>query len=181
MDKKLFAVYLGGRAERCNIELHDVVFVIGESLKSTYEHLRKKWFGSLKNLHIDAYIHLQHVDGYEIHLSKDRMLQEDSAKKLYFINLGAYKGTDFMEYHQNVFYVSSSSAEAIKRAKSELCAGMDQVHKDDAILIKKASHSIDYDVDDIFELAQVDEYYISLKMCPDISNSIPVPKYIKLS
>lgn len=27
--EKLFAVYLGGRADRCNIELHDVVFVVG--------------------------------------------------------------------------------------------------------------------------------------------------------
>jgi len=35
-DKKLFAVYLGVRADRCNIELHDVVFVVGTSIEDTY-------------------------------------------------------------------------------------------------------------------------------------------------
>ena len=29
MENKLFAVYLGGRAPKCNTELHDVVFVVG--------------------------------------------------------------------------------------------------------------------------------------------------------
>jgi hypothetical protein len=27
LEQKLFAVYLGGRADRCNIELHDVVIL----------------------------------------------------------------------------------------------------------------------------------------------------------
>ncbi len=31
MKPKLFAVYLGGRAPKCNTELHDVVFVVGAS------------------------------------------------------------------------------------------------------------------------------------------------------
>lgn len=44
--EKLFAVYLGGRADRCNIELHDVVFVVGSSIEETYPLLAKKWFGS---------------------------------------------------------------------------------------------------------------------------------------
>jgi len=35
--KKLFAVYLGGRAPRCNTELHDVVFVAGEAIEACYE------------------------------------------------------------------------------------------------------------------------------------------------
>lgn len=26
VEKKLFAVYLGGRADGCNIEMHDIVF-----------------------------------------------------------------------------------------------------------------------------------------------------------
>ena len=36
MTQKLFAVYLGGRAPKANIELHDVVFVVGESIEQTY-------------------------------------------------------------------------------------------------------------------------------------------------
>ncbi len=41
---KLFAVYLGGRAPGANIELHDVVFIVGPTIegsgaKSTLEVL----------------------------------------------------------------------------------------------------------------------------------------------
>ena len=30
---KLFAVFLGGRAEKCNTELHDVVFTCGNKIE----------------------------------------------------------------------------------------------------------------------------------------------------
>jgi hypothetical protein len=53
--EKLFAVYLGGRADRCNIELHDVVFVVGSSIEETYPLLAKKWFGNLHGFHIDSF------------------------------------------------------------------------------------------------------------------------------
>ena len=33
---KLFAVYLGGRADGCNTELHDVVFTCGQKIQDTY-------------------------------------------------------------------------------------------------------------------------------------------------
>lgn len=118
--KKLFAVYLGGRADRCNIELHDVVFVVGFSIEETYPLLAKKWFGNLQGFHIDSYVELQNIDGYKIELNKD-VPKEDSSKKLYFINLGAYKPGEFTEYHQSAFYVADSSPDAIRRAKSELC------------------------------------------------------------
>jgi hypothetical protein len=53
-EKKLLAVYLGGRAFRCNTELHDVVFVAGESIEACYERLMDKWFGDPLRLHIDS-------------------------------------------------------------------------------------------------------------------------------
>ncbi len=36
---KLFSVFLGGRAKKCNTELHDVVFTCGQSIKDTYYDL----------------------------------------------------------------------------------------------------------------------------------------------
>lgn len=57
--KKLFAVYLGGRAARCNTELHDVAFVVGESIEACYERLMDKWFGDPLRLHIDSWIELR--------------------------------------------------------------------------------------------------------------------------
>ena len=55
---KLFAVVLGGRADGCNTELHDVVFVVGKSLEESYPQLIDKWFGNKKRLHIDSSIEL---------------------------------------------------------------------------------------------------------------------------
>jgi len=55
---KLYAVMLGGYAKGCNIELHDIVFVIVNSLEETYPLLLKKWFGIERILHIDAAIEL---------------------------------------------------------------------------------------------------------------------------
>lgn len=179
MPKKLFAVYLGGRADRCNIELHDVVFVVGSSIEETYPLLAKKWFGNMHQFHIDSYVHLQCVDGYDVHLVKDKS-KINSSKKLYFINLGAYKSSEFTEYHQSAFYVTESAPEAVKRAKSELCQGLETIHKDDVVLLDRVENPLEYDVDDVLEIGKVDEYYISLTPAASISRPTPVSAYIKL-
>lgn len=173
---KLFAVYLGGRADKCNIELHDVVFVAGSSIKETYPMLAKKWFGNLNEFHIDSYIHLHTIDGYEVELVKD-ISKINGNKKLFFINLGAYKPSEFTEYHQSAFYATDSGPEAVKRAKAELCKGLQTIHKDDVVLLDKVT---EYDVDDVLEIGKVDEYYISLKATQAPNQAIPVTAYIKL-
>lgn len=178
-EKKLFAVYLGGRADRSNIEVHDVVFVVGTSIEETYPLLAKKWFGNLKGFHIDSYVELQNIDGYKINLSQSPT-QEDSLKKLYFINLGAYKFGEFTEYHQSAFYIADSAPDAIKRAKSELCQGLQTIHKDDVVVLDQVSNPMDFDVDDILELGEVDSYYISLTPTKSVERMIPNSAYIKL-
>lgn len=65
MGNKLFAVYLGGRAPKCNTELHDIVFVTGEAIDETYQRLIDRWLGTPKGLHIDSWIELDIVDGYK--------------------------------------------------------------------------------------------------------------------
>ncbi len=42
----LYLVVLGGGAEKANIELHDVRWVVGSKIEDTYDTLRKDWFGS---------------------------------------------------------------------------------------------------------------------------------------
>ena len=177
--KKLFAIYLGGKADRCNIELHDVVFAVGSTIEETYPLLVKKWFGNPNQFHVDAYLDLTYIDGYEIQLSKAKA-EEESKKKLYFINLGAYKAYEFTEYHQCGFYIAASAPEAIKRAKEELCLGLQTVHKDDLILLDRVSNSLEYDVDDILEVKEVDDYYISLSPSHDHEKIQPICGYIKL-
>lgn len=178
-EKKLFAVYLGGRADRCNIELHDVVFVVGASIEETYPLLAKKWFGNLQGFHIDSYVELQNIDGYKIELKQSHS-KDGSLKKLYFINLGAYKPEEFTEYHQSSFYVADSAPDAVRRAKSELCQGLQTIHKDDVVVLDRVSNPVDFDVDDVLELREVDSYSIYLSPTKSVERKTPVSAYIKL-
>jgi len=150
MSKKLFAVYLGGRAPKCNTELHDVVFVVGGSIESTYERLMDKWFGDPLRLHIDSWIELGIVDGYRVSLGGAPEAQD---KRLFFINLGAYLPGQFTELHANAFVVASDENEVKSRAKGELLRGTQSVHTDDL-----------YDLDDCLEIAEVDGHHIRLEL-----------------
>lgn len=156
-----------------------MVFVVGSSIEETYPLLAKKWFGNLQGFHIDSYIELQNIDGYQIELSQD-LPKENSLNKLYFINLGAYKPGEFTEYHQSAFYVADSSPDAVRRAKSELCQGLQTIHKDDVVLLDRVSHPVDFDVDDVLELQEVDSYNIFLSPTTSIEQMTPVSAYIKL-
>jgi len=149
MAKKLFAVYLGGRAPKCNTELHDVVFVVGATIEETYEQLMDKWFGDPQRLHLDSWIELQIIDGHRITL---HAAPSGQMKKLYFINLGAYLPGQFTELHANAFVVAASEPEVKQRAKGELLQGTQSVHTDDL-----------YDIDDCLEVAEVDGHYIHLE------------------
>ena len=71
-------------AEGCNIELHDVQFAVTDTIENAYFELLDKWFGKKEKMHIDSYIILDVVDGYEVNLSKETA---DQKEKLYFINI----------------------------------------------------------------------------------------------
>lgn len=150
--KKLFAVLLGGRAEGCHIELHDIVFTVAESIEAAQPHLQKKWFGNPYRLHIDAYIELNQIDGYDVLLSKEKPFTTDTDKTLYFINFGGYQKNLFDEVHQRAFYVAESKISALQRAKSELCINLSEQHCDDNLV-----------VDDILRIDAIDNYYVELK------------------
>jgi len=59
---------LGGRANKANIELHDVMWAVGSKIEDTYDTLRKDCFGSPKGLHIDSYKKVKFIDGHKINL-----------------------------------------------------------------------------------------------------------------
>jgi hypothetical protein len=147
--KKLLAVYLGGRAPRCNTELHDVVFVAGESVEACYERLMDKWFGDPTRLHIDSWAELRVIDGHRIVLRPE---PPPPGNKLFFINLGAYLPNQFTELHANAFVVAAAEADVKKRAKAELLRGTLSVHTDDL-----------YDIDDCLEISEVDGQHIHLE------------------
>lgn len=147
---KLFAVLLGGRADRCNVELHDVVFAVGHSIEETYPQLKSKWFGNNKRLHIDSVIELTTVDQHEVVIS-EKNEKSDSKKKLFFVNFGGYKENYFGELHEVAFYVAESKPEVLAKAKSQLGLSLTEPHCDDNLI-----------VDDIISISEVDQYQINL-------------------
>jgi len=161
--EKLFAVVLGGRAPKCNIELHDVVFVTGEKIEDTYHQLLDKWFGLPEKMHIDCYLTLDIVDGFEVSLVKEPVEQDE---KLYFINMGAYKAGDFMEHHANTFLIDIKASNINSRAKQSLLKGLDEVHKDDL-----------YDIDDLISITEINGYNIKLSSTEKTENLNPVNGY----
>ena len=81
----LYLVVLGGRAEKANIELHDVRWVVGSKIEDTFNTLRKDWFGSSKGLHIDSYKKIQYIDGHKINLKnveKHKIGKREFKKKM---------------------------------------------------------------------------------------------------
>ncbi len=136
----LYLVVLGGRAEKANIELHDVRWVVGSKIEDTFNTLRKDWFGSSKGLHIDSYKKIQYIDGYKINLKnvekhkigKKQLVKKNNAKKyLWFVNIGGYNPTSMLEKHEFGLVIASNKLEAKKIAKSKWLIGCKKKHKDD--------------------------------------------------
>ncbi len=136
----LFLVVLGGRAQKANIELHDVRWVVGSRIEDTYDTLRNDWFGSPKGLHIDSYKKIKYIDGFKINLknfekdkvNKKQLVKKNKAKKyLWFVNLGGYDPTSMQEKHEFGLVTASTKLEAENIAKSKWLIGSKKKHKDD--------------------------------------------------
>ena len=146
LEKKfLFLVVLGGRANKANIELHDVRWVIGSKIEETYEILRRDWFGSLEGLHIDSYKKIKYIDGYKINLknfkenkitNKKLVNKIKNPPNLWFVNLGGYSPFSMQEKHEFGLVVASSELEAKNTAKSKWLIGCKKKHKDDIASLK---------------------------------------------
>lgn len=146
--KKLFAVVLGGRADGCNTELHDVVFVSGETFEETYPQLKERWFGNKKRLHIDSYVELKCIDGHQVSLQS---VKPKDKKKIFFANFGGYRPNHFGEIHETSFYVSTSKTDVLARAKQEIGLSLVEAHCDDNLI-----------VDDMIELETIDGEFVHL-------------------
>ena len=142
----LFLVVLGGRAEKANVELHDVRWVVGSQIEDTFNELRNNWFGSIDGLHIDSFKKIEYIDGYKINLKifdknkikkKKSPNQINSQQNLWFVNIGGYDPSSMQEIHEFGLVVASSSLEAKNMAKSKWLKGCKKKHKDDIASLKK--------------------------------------------
>jgi len=146
---KLFMVYLGGRTSRSHIELHDIRFVVGDAIEDTYSTLRQEWFGDLEGLHLDSYMQVRNIDGYNIEIKETPNEQEE---RLFFVNMGGYDPSNILELHQIGLFVAKSPKEAKKFGKAALLVDAVDQHKDNL-----------YDIDDCFSINKVGQYYIHLE------------------
>ena len=138
----LFLVVLGGRADKANVELHDVRWVVGSKIEDTFNQLRNHWFGSIDGLHIDSYKKIEYVDGYKLYLrnfeenkikNKQLVNQNNPQKNIWFVNIGGYDPSSMQEKHEFGLVVASSSLEAKNIAKSKWLNGCRKKHNDDIV------------------------------------------------
>lgn len=148
----LFVIYIGGKITGSLIELHDMRFVIADTIEDTYEELRQSWWGESKSLHLDCWGILKSTDTHHIVL-KDQ--PTTSPEKLYFVNLGGYDPALFTELHKNVFVVAENEADAKIKAVKQI-ADWGSPHRD-----------YSYDIENIFCITQAmadkKNYYIHLQ------------------
>ena len=135
MNLSLFIVVLGGRSVKSNIEIHDVRWVLGETIEDTFPELRKQWIGKKSGLHIDSYKCIKYIDGYEIVLSKsdkDSLISPKTEDlKLWFVNLGGYNPQKMYEEHEFNLIVAKKAIEAKKKAKKDWESNLKNKHNDD--------------------------------------------------
>jgi len=178
--KFLYLVVLGGRANKANVELHDVRWVIGSRIEDTYDVLRRDWFGTLEGLHIDSYKKINRVGGYKVNLknienkkleNKDFSNGTKIIKNLWFVNIGGYNQNSMQEKHEFGLVVASSKLEAKNIAKSKWLIGCKKKHKDDISSLKML-----IGCDDSQLIKKIDNWEIELTLennldeennCPD--------------
>ena len=114
---KLFAVFVGGSHERANIELHDMRFVMGESLEAIAPQLRATWWGKQSSLHVDGYAELSEVDGWQVDIVPGPA-PEGPMRSLWFVNIGGYTPELFGEQHNYLFLAGEGKAKVWTRARA---------------------------------------------------------------
>ena len=145
----LFVVMLGGKHPRAKIEVHDVAFVVADTLKDAYPQLRESWFGSQQGLHIDSWMQVEGVEQWKVELSP--LSPKPGSPRLYFINLGGYEARVFGEAHHYLLVVAQNKTQAKARGRTQTLKHWSQPHTD-ALM----------DVDDCLPIDQVSGRYIHL-------------------
>jgi hypothetical protein len=145
----LFVVMLGGKHPRAKIEVHDVAFVIADSLEAAYPQLRQSWFGSPAGVHIDSWMKVDGVESWKVELSPLAPLP--GSPRLYFVHLGGYESQAFGEAHHCVLVVAHNKTEANAKGKRHMLKHWVKSHTD-ALM----------DVDDCLPIDEVSGRYIHL-------------------
>jgi len=131
--KKLFIIGIGGSSQKANIEVHDVQFVITDTIENSHEVLIDGWYGDA--LHIDTYAELKGADGYAIEIHDEPQQREVN---LYFVHLGGYLMEIFGEQHEYGFFVAKTEKEAKDKAKTTMLKHIKDIHADGVFNMEKS-------------------------------------------
>ena len=147
---RLYMLLIGASPPERNIEQHDVFFGIGDSIKDLVPDVMAFWPGNNK-LHFDAWREVTNVNGYKVEVVLKNESKQNSAFKLFFINLGGYKQNEFEEFHYKMVIAAVDKAGAVNISK--------QTAFFKHTGFKGATAHIDdkfgVDVDDIYEITDI--------------------------
>lgn len=150
-EYKLYMLLLGCKPEGRHTEQHDVLFGIAKELRDLIPQIKAFWPGPHK-IHVDAWREVKNVNGKAVSVRlTDELLQQPSAYKLFFINLGGYRQDAFDEFHYKMLAVAEDKGNAIAQAKKTAFfqhtrfAGAES-HIDDKYGV---------DVDDLYEIQDI--------------------------
>jgi len=136
----LYMISLGGKVKGCNIEVHDVQFVVANHVDETIDIIKNNWYGLPFKLHMDSYKMISGADGYEIRISQK---QSDNKQKLFFVQFGGYKKDLTQELHDVGLYVGESEQEVKTRALTEAKVADIENHVDSIICVETCMLSTD--------------------------------------
>ena len=156
--------------------MHDVRWVLGESIEDTFPELRKQWLGMRHGLHIDSFKRIQYVDGYKIAISKSNKDNLTSPQKedksLWFINLGGYDPNRMYEEHEFILVVAKKSIDAKKKARKNWESNFKNKHNDDYSSIKSFKQ-----VDNVHSIKKIKSWEIKLIPDPKERNDKLIPEW----
>ncbi|MXV53141.1 DUF1543 domain-containing protein [Pedobacter sp. HMF7647] len=157
---------LGSKAPGRNVEQHDFYFGIARELHELVPDIKTFWPEAGNSIHLDGWREVHTVNGYRVTVVSK---QEAAATgpKLFFINLGGYRGGILEEQHYTVLTVNEDRADAVQAAKQTIFYRQQSIKG-----MKGANAHIDekygIDVDDIYRIEDIlpaeqkNQYHIHL-------------------
>jgi hypothetical protein len=158
---QLFIVLLGGYNPGDMIESHNLFIGVSGDLISLKTPIKKSWPGAT---HIDGYMILKYVDGYDIRI-REGIPADTEYPKLVVANIGFYKEGKFAEFHNLIPFVLTgehdSILEKLKRdpdfSEGQALSESTRSHLDDKHFINV------FDVDDVINVQKhISSYVIEL-------------------
>jgi hypothetical protein len=148
-EMKLYMVLIGCKPPGRFTEQHDIFFGIAASLKELVPAIKTSWSEAPK-IHIDAWREVTETDGYVIKvIPKERSAVSEN--RLFFLNLGGYKETEFEEYHYKMLAAAADKGAAVQRAKQTAF----YKHTGFAGATSHIDDKYGVDVDDLYEIADI--------------------------